>query len=293
MAETERAEQGSREVDVGAELDNARLGPLQWSVVALCALVTFIDGYDLVAMGIVVPTLSREWSLEPSQFGIALSAALVGVLIGSALAGWLGDKIGRRLTLAAMVLIAAVFMAATATATSTTELAVYRLLTGIGAGGSIPVAIAYTSEFVPAARRNALVTLMYAGAPLGSVLGGAVGPALISAGGWHGVFWFGGLTSAVAFLAIVAALPESLRYVALKDNDAARIVRTLRRLNPTKSYAEGSRYIVEQASRGSKGVWGDVLGRGRLGTTMSLWLIFIAMQFIIFLMGLWLPTIFV
>jgi len=292
MNETENAIRDN-DVDVGAELDNAPLGLFQWSIVALCAMVTFIDGYDLVAMGIVVPTLSQEWSLQPSEFSVALSAALVGVLGGSALAGWMGDKIGRRLTLAVMVLLAAIFMAATPAASTVTELAVYRFLTGVGAGGSIPVAIAYTSEFVPAARRNALVTLMYAGAPLGSVLGGAVGPFLISHGGWQGVFWFGGLISAIAFVAIILALPESLRFVALKGSNTPHLIRALRRLHPARAYPESARYVLAQTADAKQGVWKDVVGRGPLGMTLTLWIVFIAMQFIIFLMGLWLPTIFV
>jgi len=147
---SEAAAGRSADVDVGEFVDGSPIGPLHWVIVGLGCFITIIDGFDLVAMGMVVPNLSADWSLDPSAFSVALSAALVGVLFGSAAAGSMGDAIGRRWTLILMSVICAAFMGLTAIVTSMNELILYRFLTGFGAGGSIPVAIALTSEYMPA-----------------------------------------------------------------------------------------------------------------------------------------------
>ena len=37
------------QIDLERIIDRSRLGPLQWRVLVLCALVTLLDGYDLQA----------------------------------------------------------------------------------------------------------------------------------------------------------------------------------------------------------------------------------------------------
>ena len=54
-----------------------------------------IDGYDLVVMGLAIPAMSEDWGVDPSVFAPALSAALIGVLFGSSVAGTTADRFGR------------------------------------------------------------------------------------------------------------------------------------------------------------------------------------------------------
>ena len=79
------------------------IAPVQWRIVAICALILLIDGYDILAMAMIVPSLAGEWQLAPSAFAPALSACIAGVAIGSALAGKSGDRFGRRRTLLAFL----------------------------------------------------------------------------------------------------------------------------------------------------------------------------------------------
>jgi len=279
-------------VDVSTVIDEGRLRPFHWLVLGLCAFVTVIDGYDLLAMGLVVPTLSQQWQLDPQAFSPALSAAVVGVLIGSAIAGRLGDLIGRRWTLVIMLVISAVFMALTALADTMDELIVYRFFTGLGAGGSIPVAIAYTAEYMPAARRNTLVAVMYSGAPLGSVLAGGIGPTVIGRYDWHGVFWVGGVLTGLAALVLALFLPESIRYLVVKRAPRERIQRLLARIDPRPALANTAEFVVREASA-HQGPWRELLGPGKRAITCTLWAVFVVTQFVIFYIGLWMPTVLV
>ena len=276
-------------VDIGAFVDGGHIRGLHWLVAALGAAVTLIDGIDLAAMGMVVPSVSEEWGMAPEAFSGVLSAALVGVLFGSAIAGSLGDAIGRRRTLIAMVAVCAVFMVLTAFAETVNELFVYRFLTGFGAGGSIPVAIALTAEYMPERRRNTFVTLMYAGAPLGTTVGGFVGPTVIELYGWQGVFVAGGLATAVVAVFLVLLLPESLRFLVSRGRDAERVRRLAARLRPDIDTGEATFFIAEPTHAGSS--LRELFGDRQTALTLVIWLVFVANQFQIFYL-LWLPTVF-
>jgi AAHS family 4-hydroxybenzoate transporter-like MFS transporter len=280
------------QVDVSKVIDRSPVGAFHWIVVVLGGLVTVIDGFDLVAMGIVVPTISADWVLEPAAFSAALSAALVGVLFGSAAAGSLGDIIGRRWTLILMLIICTLFMGLTVFVTSMNELIVYRFFTGVGAGGSIPVAIALTSEYMPEKYRNLLVTLMYTGAALGSVVAGFVGPALIESYGRQGIFALGSAMPAIAVVLLLLLLPESLRFLVTKRANPSKIARLIKRIDRTFQITSDQEFIVEEVTHKGAPVR-ELFGGRQTAITLVIWLVFFANQFMIFLVALWLPTVMV
>jgi AAHS family 4-hydroxybenzoate transporter-like MFS transporter len=79
-------------------IDARPLSGLQKYVMFLCALAVLFDGYDLQVMALTVPALSKAWALAPSNFSTALSASLLGMGLGAAFIGPLGDRYGRRRT---------------------------------------------------------------------------------------------------------------------------------------------------------------------------------------------------
>ena len=83
-------------VNIPELLARSRIGPLQKRVFTLCLLTLIIDGFDVQAMGFLIPALSADWNVEPAQFRTVLPAANFGVLIGSLVFSPLADKVGRR-----------------------------------------------------------------------------------------------------------------------------------------------------------------------------------------------------
>src|SRR5579862_7860138 len=97
---------GTETLDLGELIDRGRMTPVQMLVAALCAAALFVDGYDIQVMALAVPTLAKAWSLPPSSFGLALSAVVIGISLGSGVIGPLGDRLGRKaMLLAAMISI--------------------------------------------------------------------------------------------------------------------------------------------------------------------------------------------
>ena len=88
--------------DIAARLDALPVTPLHAAVVVLCALGFLFD----VAEAALSNALSAVFSAPPHavashQLSLLLGSVFAGGAIGAPLLGWLADRQGRRLTLAA------------------------------------------------------------------------------------------------------------------------------------------------------------------------------------------------
>src|SRR5476651_2286606 len=85
--------------DIAALLDETRWTGYQKVLVFLVALTIVFDGVDNQLLGIAVPTIMREWSVARSAFAAVLASGMVGMMVGGALAGVVGDRLGRKVAL--------------------------------------------------------------------------------------------------------------------------------------------------------------------------------------------------
>jgi len=143
---------------------------------------TFLDGYILGIVGPVSGKMTAELAISPVWEGLIAAGALFGILIGSPLGGWAGDKFGRKpLFLLDMGLfVIASFMQFFVGSmqffiTSPLQLFVVRLLMGIAIGGEYSVGWPLLSEFSPSRIRGRLMGLTliawYAGFMFAFVVG--------------------------------------------------------------------------------------------------------------------------
>ena len=67
-------------------------------VTGMCWCAMFAEGYDLGALGAVLPSMMNDpvWHLAPALAGMMASAALVGMFFGGYLFGVVGDRYGRK-----------------------------------------------------------------------------------------------------------------------------------------------------------------------------------------------------
>jgi MFS transporter, AAHS family, 4-hydroxybenzoate transporter len=89
-----RASGSSHIVDLGQILDEGRWGGRQKLFVFLTALAIVFDGVDNQLIGIAVPSLMSDWSLARGAFAPILASGMIGMMLGGAIAGIIGDRMG-------------------------------------------------------------------------------------------------------------------------------------------------------------------------------------------------------
>ena len=236
-------------MDVGALVDRSGIGGAQWRVICLCALVALLDGLDLQSIGLAAPAMGAQLHIPPQSFGVVFSAALAGLALGAFTLGPVADRVGRKGVLVAATLCFGVFTLATAYVGSMSELLICRFLAGAGLGGAMPSFISLASEYVPAFRRAGIVSLLWAGFPLGGVVGGLVGSRIIPAYGWQSIFILGGVIPILVSLLLLVALPESVAFLINRGRSTAAVMRNLRRVYPREVIPPDAQFVLGREAR--------------------------------------------
>ncbi len=183
---------------------------------AICMLVLIADGMDAQLLGIVAPIVIEDFATDRGTFGIAVMAALVGFGLGSWGGGWLGDKIGRRWSLAIGTVIFSAATMGASLALDVWQMAAWRLVSGLGFGAAYSTAITLTGDWLPDRWRSVGVTTISVGTPAGGTVVGALAPTLVEEFGWRGTFLTIGGGTMLMVVLIVLVLRESPSYLLAK-----------------------------------------------------------------------------
>src|ERR1700726_398517 len=277
-----------RVLDVVALIETRPIGPRQWTVIGLCAFVAMLDGLDLQSIGLAAPAMGAQLHIAPQAFGMVFSAALAGLALGAFLLGPVADRVGRKRVLVAATFCFGVFTLATAYAGNLPELLTCRFLTGFGLGGAMPSFISLGSEYVPKTRRTAVVSLLWAGFPLGGVVGGLLGSQIIPAYGWQSIFLVGGVLPILLSMMLAIALPESVSFLVATGKSRDRIGGTLRRIFPDVTTTGETRFELVRESAPRATVL-ELFGSGRAAGTLLLWASFFFAFMILVTNSSWSP----
>lgn len=261
-------------IDVGELMEGRTLGRFQVLVACLGFLVFFVDGLDNSALPVSAPDILKTLHASRSDLGITFGAGSVGSLIGSVLFGYAADHWGRRRAILLSVLTYAATTFCSAFAPSLAVLAALRFFTGLGVAGVVPITITLLTETAPRAYRAQFVMLTLIGIATGNATAGLVGAALLPAFGYPAVFLTCGGFGLALGIALVWALPESLRYLALSAPDAPQLRRLVARLAPEIDLA-GVRFTLAR-TRHQRGIALKELFAGeRRVSTPLLWIAYL------------------
>ncbi|MBB5498832.1 MFS transporter [Paraburkholderia sp. MM5384-R2] len=280
-----------RALDIRSVIDSERFSPFQGLVVLLCFLVLAVDGYDTAAMGFVAPTLAHAWQIDRSTLGPVMSAALIGLGFGAVGAGPLADRLGRKTVMILALAFIGGWSLVSAFSQSTNELVLFRFLTGLGLGASLPNGITLASEFVPARRRGILLNIVSGGFSAGVILGGVASSWLIPHMGWPSVLITGGVMPIVLALMLLLLLPESPQFLATRTGRRNRITHILARIAPHRSF-DGYTFVPEHSDGGKHSAVRVVLSRQYVMRTMMLWAGYFMVCLMYYLLVSWMPTLF-
>ena len=229
---------------------------LAMGLTLVAALGGLLFGYDTAVISGAVGSIDANF-IDPLQLGetwrntlsgLTISSALFGCVLGSAVAGGIADRYGRRTGL----IVAAILFLLSAIGSAVPEMGlaplgstglpaliafnVYRLLCGAGIGIASMLSPLYIAEIAPKERRGQLVSLYQMAIVIG-IVGVYFVNWLIARGGdadWlNRIGWRLMLGSeslpALLFLALLAGVPDSPRWLVLKGRDAEAL-RVLQRV---------------------------------------------------------------
>ena len=184
-------------------------------VAPLCWIAVLLDGFDLVVVGTVVPTLQspEEWALSGAGTTFVITIGLVGMMIGALTIGTLTDVVGRRKALIGAVSAFSLLTLACAFAPNEIVFGVLRFLAGVGLGGCLPTAIAMVNEFTRSGRSGRATTTIMTGYHVGAVTTAALAIVVIPNLGWRWMFVLGALPALVLVPLMVRQLPESASWL--------------------------------------------------------------------------------
>src|ERR1700733_11176023 len=221
---------GEPEVQVSRFLEEYGVCSFHFKLLFWSVLIAFIDGYDIGAVAFAAPSLIKEWHVAPKELGLVLSASNFGVLFGSQIFGWIGDRYGRKTALILANLLFGVFTFIAAYSTNLTELSWLRFFAGLGIGGVIPNIVAINAESAPRNRRAPLAIIATGMVPLGGAIAGFASAALVPTYGWQVLFYIGGIAPIVFALLGIMFLPESVKFMAIREGHRQKMLALLKEI---------------------------------------------------------------
>lgn len=179
---------------------NIKIKNYRWIIVALLFFATTINYLDRQIIGLLKPTLEKEFSWTETEFAyivMAFTAAYaIGLLLFGRLIDWVGTKWGYSISV--VVWSAAGMLHAVARSVSGFSLA--RIGLGVGEAGNFPAAMKAVSEWFPKKERALATGIFNAGTSIGVVTALFMTPWILSRYGWQEVFW---ITGALGFVWLI------------------------------------------------------------------------------------------
>src|SRR5437660_6409619 len=223
-----------------------KLNPSLVKSTIVAALGGLLFGFDTAVISGTTATLTQNYQLSPKLLGITVASALWGTVIGSLLAGFPGEWIGRRDSLRVMAILYLISGLGCAAAWSWPSLVGFRFLGGLGIGGSSVLGPMYIAEIAPARLRGRLVGVLQLNFVFGMLLAYfsnyLIGLRGFGAAEWR---WELGVTAipAALFFLMLFGIPRSPRWLVKKGRVAE--ARTVLQMTGEENFEQELQEIVE------------------------------------------------
>lgn len=181
-------------------MPNTRIGNYRWVIVILLFFATTINYLDRQIIGLLKPTLEKEFNWSETDFARIVMAFTAAYAIGLLLSGRVIDKIGTKLGYTITVIVWSVAAMLHAIARSAFGFGVARVGLGLGEAGNFPAAMKAVSEWFPKKERALATGIFNAGTSIGVVMALLIVPWILKYYGWQEVFW---ITGALGFVWLV------------------------------------------------------------------------------------------
>ena len=169
----------------------------RWYILLLISLMYLITYLDRVNISTAAPVISKEFGFDKITMGAIFSAFVWAYALFQVPGGWLGDRLGPRRILTAIVTYWSVMTAATAMAGTAVSFMVVRFLFGIGEAGAFPVATRAMQLWYLREERGFVQGITHSASRAGAAIAPPIVVAIMSTLGWQWVFYICGAVGLV------------------------------------------------------------------------------------------------
>lgn len=190
-------------------LENAPMSRTQIVAIIVTILLSALEGYDVLSLTFAAPAMTRAWRIDEAALGLMLSSGLAGMTLGSLGLGPFADIMGRKRVILAALALMILSGFWSALSQNVTDMALSRLVSGLGIGMLVAVITPLAAEFSNGRRRALAVSAVAVGFPIGGVLGGLGAAAMLDLYGWQSIFIAKSIAGLFLLPIVIFALPES------------------------------------------------------------------------------------
>lgn len=157
-------------------------------VLGLLCLMYLILFVNRVSISTAAPLMKTDLGLSNAQLGLAFSAFALPYALFQLIGGWIGDRLGPRLTLAVCCAIVTAATALTGAAGGFASLFAMRLGLGFGEGAAFPTATRAMATWTPVGRWGFAQGITHSFSRIGNALTPALVAALLALVSWRASF---------------------------------------------------------------------------------------------------------
>ncbi len=165
--------------------------PVRRNALLAASMGWMLDSMDVMLYSLVIPAASRDLGMSAATAGLIMSFTLVAAAVGGIGFGFIADRYGRTRALSLSILIYTVCTGLCAFVRTVPQLAICRLLLGIGMGGEWASGAALVAETWPSQHRAKALSLVQSAWAIGYALAAGVVALIMPCFGWRAVFLAG------------------------------------------------------------------------------------------------------
>ena len=207
--------------ELGSRIDALQKIPLRTSVIIAISLASFFTYYDITNYSYISPILKTNWHIGDAEIAYGASMTILGYVIGAICITVFADTHGRKPAFILSILLLGFGSILAASSQNMTQMALFRLLTGIGIGAEIAIVSSYIGEMCPKSKRGKYTSIIILIGWAGLTSSGPISFLLIQQAqvigidSWRIVLAIAG-TVALISLPFRIQMPESFRWLLVK-----------------------------------------------------------------------------
>jgi DHA2 family multidrug resistance protein len=175
-------------------------------------MAVLLQVLDTTIANVALPHMQASLSATQDTINWVLTSYIVASAIALPISGWLADKVGRKRLLLVSVVLFTIASVLCATATSLTEMVVFRALQGVGGAFIVPLAQATLFDINPREKQGQAMALFGGGVMIGPILGPVLGGWLTDNYNWRWVFLVNLPVGIICALLMLRFMPKTEKH---------------------------------------------------------------------------------